>query len=115
MVQPNGKGIALKRDILISASRLDEIAVGDGAAVSRMAQQILHDDADLVFGLLGQNPYSSGVLKLLLSGASAFGFGPSIRYANDKGWLVALKWQKDFVVNNRPAGSQIFLKAAIPL
>ncbi|MDX7998048.1 hypothetical protein FE394_02250 [Xenorhabdus sp. Reich] len=47
--------------------------------------------------------------------ASAFGFGPSIRYANDKGWLVALKWQKDFVVNNRPAGSQIFLKAAIPL
>ncbi|MDX7998049.1 NAD(P)/FAD-dependent oxidoreductase [Xenorhabdus sp. Reich] len=67
LVQPNGKGIALKRDILTSASRLDEIAVGDGAAVSRMAQQILHDDAALVFGLLGQNPYSSGVLKLLFS------------------------------------------------
>ncbi|PHM50681.1 SphA family protein [Xenorhabdus miraniensis] len=46
--------------------------------------------------------------------ASAFGFGPSIRYANAKGWLIALKWQKDLAVNNRPAGSQFFLKAAIP-
>ncbi|MBI6550303.1 transporter [Xenorhabdus sp. VLS] len=46
--------------------------------------------------------------------ASAFGIGPSIRYANDKGWPVALKWQKDFAVNNRPVGSQIFLKAEIP-
>ncbi|PHM62834.1 SphA family protein [Xenorhabdus ishibashii] len=46
--------------------------------------------------------------------ARAVGFGPSIRYANDKGWLVTLKWQKDFIVSNRPSGSQIFLKAAIP-
>ncbi len=46
--------------------------------------------------------------------ASALAIGPSIRYANDKGWLIAAKWQKDFAVNNRPAGSQIFLKAAIP-
>ncbi|MBC8948092.1 MULTISPECIES: SphA family protein [Xenorhabdus] len=46
--------------------------------------------------------------------ARAVGFGPSIRYANDKGWLVTLKWQKDFVVSNRPSGAQIFLKTAIP-
>ncbi|MBD2783280.1 transporter [Xenorhabdus sp. DI] len=46
--------------------------------------------------------------------ASAVGFGPSVRYANDKGWLVTLKWQKDVAVSNRPSGSQIFLKAAIP-
>ncbi|PHM71844.1 SphA family protein [Xenorhabdus kozodoii] len=46
--------------------------------------------------------------------ASAVGLGPSLRYANDKGWLVTLKWQKDFIVSHRPAGSQIFVKAAIP-
>ncbi|MDE9520021.1 NAD(P)/FAD-dependent oxidoreductase, partial [Xenorhabdus bovienii] len=32
-----------------------------------MAQQILHDDAGLLFGLLGQNPYGLGTLKLLFS------------------------------------------------
>ncbi|WP_237387416.1 phytoene desaturase family protein [Xenorhabdus sp. Sc-CR9] len=67
LVQPNGRGIALKRDILTSASRFDEIAIGDGAALRRMAQQILHDDAGLLFGLLGQNPYGLGTLKLLFS------------------------------------------------
>ncbi|WP_323865698.1 transporter [Xenorhabdus cabanillasii] len=46
--------------------------------------------------------------------ASAFGLGPSVRYANDKGWLVALKWQEDLAVANRPAGSQFFLKVAVP-
>ncbi|PHM68111.1 transporter [Xenorhabdus sp. KJ12.1] len=46
--------------------------------------------------------------------ASAFGLGPSVRYANDKGLLVALKWQKDLIVTNRPAGSQLFLKVALP-
>ncbi|MBC8951419.1 NAD(P)/FAD-dependent oxidoreductase [Xenorhabdus sp. PB62.4] len=67
LVQPNGKGIALKRDVLAAALRLDEISMGDGAALNRMAQQILHDDAALVFGLLGQNPYGLGMLKLLFS------------------------------------------------
>lgn len=67
LVQPNGKGIALKRDILASALRLDEIAAGDGETLRRMAQQIFHDDAALIFGLLGQNPYGCGILKLLFS------------------------------------------------
>ncbi|PHM71845.1 phytoene desaturase family protein [Xenorhabdus kozodoii] len=67
LVQPNGKSIALKRDILASALRLDEMAAGDGEALTRMAQQIFHDDAGLIFGLLGQNPYSFGIAKLLFS------------------------------------------------
>lgn len=46
--------------------------------------------------------------------ARAFGFGPSIRYANEHGWLVTLKWQKEFEVRNRPQGSQLYLKAVIP-
>ncbi|MDX7986930.1 hypothetical protein FE392_06240 [Xenorhabdus sp. 12] len=45
---------------------------------------------------------------------SGFGLGPSVRYANNKGWLLTLKWQKDIVANNRPAGSQVFLKAVVP-
>ncbi|WCM94521.1 transporter [Acidovorax sp. NCPPB 2350] len=46
--------------------------------------------------------------------ARAVGFGPSIRYANDKGLLVTVKWQKEYGVRNRPEGSQLFVKASIP-
>lgn len=47
--------------------------------------------------------------------ARAFSAGPSIRYANSQGWMFTAKWEKDFDVRNRPEGSQIFLKASIPL
>ncbi|AOM41449.1 phytoene desaturase family protein [Xenorhabdus hominickii] len=67
LVQPNGKAIALTRDILASSQRLDEISLGDGAALNRMAQQILHDDAALNFGLLGNDPYGLEIFKLLFS------------------------------------------------
>ncbi|WP_047683582.1 MULTISPECIES: NAD(P)/FAD-dependent oxidoreductase [Xenorhabdus] len=67
LVQPNGRGIALKQSMLASALKFDAIAPKDGVAFCRMAQQILHDDAALIFGLLGQNPYGFGILKLLFS------------------------------------------------
>ncbi|WP_319929360.1 phytoene desaturase family protein [Xenorhabdus santafensis] len=67
LIQPNGKGIALTRDIASSGLRLDNIALGDGAALQRMAQQVFQDDAALTFGLLGQNPYGLGMFKLLFS------------------------------------------------
>ncbi|MBD2783279.1 NAD(P)/FAD-dependent oxidoreductase [Xenorhabdus sp. DI] len=69
LVQPNGKGIALKREMLAASLQLDEVAAGanDGEALMRMAQQILHDDAALIFGLLGHNPYGFTILKLLFS------------------------------------------------
>ncbi|MGI3448979.1 SphA family protein [Citrobacter arsenatis] len=47
--------------------------------------------------------------------AQAFSIGPSVRYANDRGWLLTLKWQKERDVRNRPEGSQLYLKATIPL
>ncbi len=46
--------------------------------------------------------------------ARAVGLGPSIRYANDKGFLFTLKWQKEFSVRNRPEGQQLMAKMTIP-
>lgn len=46
--------------------------------------------------------------------ARALAVGPSIRYANDRGWLLTVKWQKEFEVRNRPSGSQFYVKASIP-
>lgn len=46
--------------------------------------------------------------------ARAIGFGPSVRYANDKGWLFTLKWQTESHVRNRPEGSQLYVKATLP-
>lgn len=62
---PDGSGIALKQDIADSARRLDAWAPGDGAAFGAMAQRLFGEDAALTFGLLGQNPYGAGMLKLL--------------------------------------------------
>ena len=46
--------------------------------------------------------------------ARALAVGPSIRYANERGWLLTVKWQKEFEVRNRPSGSQFYIKASIP-
>ncbi|MBD2809435.1 transporter [Xenorhabdus sp. Vera] len=88
-------GQALHADYALGWGFGNGLVVGVGGYVF---QQITHDN--------GPNSAQGK--------ASAFGIGPSVRYANNKGWLVAVKWQKDFAVNNRPAGSQVFLKAAIP-
>lgn len=46
--------------------------------------------------------------------ARALGFGPSVRYANQQGWLFTLKWQQEYDVRNRPEGRQLHMKLAIP-
>lgn len=46
--------------------------------------------------------------------ARAYSMGPAIRYANPQGWMFTAKWEKDFSVKNRPEGSQIFIKVALP-
>lgn len=46
--------------------------------------------------------------------ARAFAFGPSIRYANQRGWMFTAKWEREFGVKNRPEGTQFLLKASIP-
>ncbi|HFD3738299.1 TPA: phytoene desaturase family protein, partial [Pseudomonas aeruginosa] len=57
----------LKRDIAEAAKQLDSLAPGDGTAFRKMAETLFNQDAALTFGLLGQNPYSAGMLKLLFS------------------------------------------------
>jgi phytoene dehydrogenase-like protein len=65
LVLPDGAGLALKQDLEDSARRLDAWAPGDGAAIGAMARRLFGEDAALAFGLLGQNPYGAGMLKLL--------------------------------------------------
>lgn len=67
LVQPNGQSIALKRDITEAAKQLDQVAEGDGQVFRQMAEKLFSEDASLTFGLLGQNPYSGSMLKLLFS------------------------------------------------
>ena len=40
--------------------------------------------------------------------------GPSVRYADGKGWLVAAKVEKEFGVRNRAQGAQFWLKTTVP-
>jgi len=65
LVLPDGSGLALKQDIDDTARRLDAWAPGDGMAFAQMAQRLFGEDAALTFGLLGQNPYGAGMVRLL--------------------------------------------------
>lgn len=40
--------------------------------------------------------------------------GPSVRYANSKGWLITAKVEKEFGARNRAQGSQFWLRTSIP-
>ena len=40
--------------------------------------------------------------------------GPSIRYANDKGWLITAKVEKEFGARNRAQGSAFWLRTTVP-
>lgn len=46
--------------------------------------------------------------------ARAIGFGPSVRFADGKGWLFTAKLQKEFDVRSRPQGTQFYVKATLP-
>ena len=50
-----------------AARRLDALSPGDGQALQDMAARMFGEDAALTFGLLGKNPYSWDLLKLLYS------------------------------------------------
>lgn len=67
VVMPDGRGLALKQDIGDAVRRIEAVAPGDGIAFGAMVQRLFNEDAALTFGLLGQNPYGLGVLKLLFS------------------------------------------------
>jgi len=65
LVRPDGQGIALKQGLDDAQARITAISPSDAVALQSMAQQIFGADAALTFGLLGQNPYGLGILKLL--------------------------------------------------
>jgi phytoene dehydrogenase-like protein len=65
VVLPDGRSIALKQDIEDAVRRLDAIAPGDGTAFGAMASKLFGEDAALTFGLLGQQPYGLGLLRLI--------------------------------------------------
>lgn len=65
VVLPDGRGLALKQDIDDTARRINAIAPGDGSAFGTMAKRLFSEDAELTFGLLGNNPYGWGIAKLL--------------------------------------------------
>ncbi|WP_432695890.1 SphA family protein [Marinobacterium sp. YM272] len=44
----------------------------------------------------------------------AFAFGPSVKYANDQGFFITMKYQKEFAVENRPEGDAFWVKAIVP-
>ncbi|WP_276808789.1 phytoene desaturase family protein [Castellaniella defragrans] len=66
-VHPDGRSIALRQDLADAARRLDALAPGDGQALAAAAARLFGEDAALTFGLLGQNLYGRGVLRLLFS------------------------------------------------
>ncbi|KKO72161.1 phytoene desaturase family protein [Kerstersia gyiorum] len=78
---PGGPGLALRKDIADTAARMNALAAGDGDAFAAMAQRMFGDDAGLVFGLMGNDPYSFSTARLLfgewrkrgLDGLMAFG------------------------------------------
>lgn len=62
---PGVGGLALRKDIADSAARMNAISAGDGDAFAAMAQRMFGDDAGLVFGLMGNDPYSLATARLL--------------------------------------------------
>lgn len=65
LATPNGVGIALRQDLADTAARLNRIAPGDGDAISDAANKMFGEDAALVFGLMGGEPYSWDTAKLV--------------------------------------------------
>jgi phytoene dehydrogenase-like protein len=81
IVTPDGRSLAFRQDVADTAARLDAHCAGDGTAFAAAAERLFGADAALTFGLLGNNPYSWPMLKLLwsewrrrgLDGLAAFG------------------------------------------
>lgn len=44
----------------------------------------------------------------------AFAIGPSIKFSNEKGFFITLKYQQEMAVENRPEGGAFWLKTIIP-
>jgi hypothetical protein len=45
----------------------------------------------------------------------AMAIGPSLRYMNDKGWMITAKYERQFDVRNKSSGAAFWIKTIIPL
>lgn len=45
----------------------------------------------------------------------AMAIGPSLRYQNDKGWMITAKYERQFDVRNKASGAAFWIKTIIPL
>lgn len=45
----------------------------------------------------------------------AFAIGPSLRYQNDKGWMITAKYERQYEVRNRASGGAFWIKTLIPM
>ena len=62
---PGGPSVALRQDWADTAQRLDALYANDGTTLAQTAEQIFGADAALIFGLMGNEPYSKATLKML--------------------------------------------------
>ncbi|MGG4774762.1 phytoene desaturase family protein [Paenalcaligenes sp. Me52] len=83
LATPHGTGIALRQDMEDTVQRLNAIAPGDGDAIGQAAAQIFGNDAALVFGLMGNDPYSWKTSKLLFSSWRQRGLDGMLHFASD--------------------------------
>jgi len=67
VVTTDGQCLALKQDVADAVARIEAVAPGDGQAFGAMVSQLFEKDAALTFGLLGNDPYSWKLGKLLFS------------------------------------------------
>ncbi|WP_417548532.1 phytoene desaturase family protein [Marinobacter segnicrescens] len=80
-ITPDGHGVALPLDLDEAARRLEHLAPGDGDALRKTVSQVLGEDAPLIFGLLGKDPYSLSLAGLFFQQWRQRGFDGLLSFA----------------------------------
>lgn len=83
VVLPDGRSLALRQDMADAVRRINALRPGDGTALGQMAERLFGADAALTFGLLGQQPYGRGLLKLLWGAWRQRGLEGLVGFAGD--------------------------------
>lgn len=83
VILPDGRSLALRQDMADAVRRIDALSPGDGQALGAMAERMFGQDAALTFGLLGQQPYGWGLVKLMWSEWRRRGLEGLVGFAGD--------------------------------
>lgn len=82
LATPDGVGIALSCNLADTIERLNKIAPGDGDAIGKAADELFNKNAELVFGLLGGEPYCLDTTKLLFKSWRQRGLDGMMEFAS---------------------------------